>query len=126
MRRLGVGTALAAVLLAGCGRSAHVSDAASAPLAAEVQQVRDLAATAQPDAVTAKLEEIRAAVDDFSRQGELTATGAARILEAVERVEQLLPLVPTTTTTTTRPHVDDDEEEEKEKDEDDEEKEEDD
>lgn len=95
--------AVVALVLAACGGSPAVSDAASTSLEARVAEIRQLAAGRQADGVTARLAEFGAEVERLRSEGEISAAAAERILGAARAVEQQVRLITTTTTTTTAP-----------------------
>ena len=109
MRRALAALVVAAASLAACGGdTSPLSEAAEVELGQQVQQVRTDAAAGDAEAARGTLAELRAAVDELRRRGELSDAGATRILAAATDVEQALALIttttaPTTTTSTARP-----------------------
>ena len=125
MRRLLLVIAVVA-MVSGCGgASPGIGETAARSLEPKIADVRAAAEAGRPDAVKAKLAELRAEVDALREQGKLTEAGAARILGAAGDVEENLTLITTTTAqprsattqpraaTTTQPDNKDDEEKKK-------------
>ena len=113
--------ALGMVVLGACGGDdPAVSDAARDALAPRVTEIRSLAESGEPDSASAKLQELRTAVEDLRAAGELSEEGAGSVLEAAALVETQLALI-TTTTTQAPPPDDEDEDEDEDDDEDDDE-----
>lgn len=101
MRRALFISVMALATFAGCaGDEPDLTDAAAEALQPRVAEIRQLAAQRQADQASAKLAELRLAIEDLRRRGELSDRGAQEVLDAADAVQSQLALI---TTTTTRP-----------------------
>ena len=88
MRRL---APLVLVVLVGCGQQgAGIGESASAALDPHVQQVRAAATSGDRAGAARELAELRQTVADLRQRGELSESGAARVLAAAAEVEARL------------------------------------
>ena len=100
-RGLWPATFAVAFLLAACGTSGEVGEAAAARLEPQVQAVRQAAASGRADVARTELAELRAMAEGLAAAGDVDEIALERILAAAADVEAGLALLATTTTTTT-------------------------
>lgn len=86
------------VVFVACGReAAGIGERASAALAPQVQEIRASATAGDRGEAQRKLAELRQTVADLRERGELTETGASKVLAAAAEVEARLGPVATPT-----------------------------
>jgi hypothetical protein len=109
MKRLAVlaGPVLAAVLAAGCssGNPGDISATAARVLQTQVQHVRDVAATGDYTALKGAVDSLKAQVNQFQQDGEISSSRAVAIEDAADKLlEDASPSPsPTPSVTTTSP-----------------------